>query len=102
MPAPWTIDSTMVPYRVYWVIFLRPISPSFDSFSRYGQMTVRSWRMIDAEMYGMIPSAKIVRRRRFPPTKRSARPNKLPPWREKNSSSATGSIPGVGRWAPTR
>ena len=34
MPAPWTIERTTVPYRVYCVIFRRPISPSFESFSR--------------------------------------------------------------------
>jgi hypothetical protein len=40
--------------------------------------TVRSWRMIDAEMYGMIPSAKTVRRRRFPPENRSTMPRSVP------------------------
>ena len=50
MPLPWTTERTTVPYRVYCVIFRRPSSPSFESFSRNGQTTVRSCRMIDAVM----------------------------------------------------
>ena len=34
IPAPWTTERTTVPYRVYCVIFRRPISPSLESFSR--------------------------------------------------------------------
>ncbi len=34
--------------------------------------------MIDAVMYGMMPSAKIVRRRKFPPLKRSIMPSTEP------------------------
>ena len=34
--------------------------------------------MIDAEMYGMIPSAKIESRRRLPPEKRSTMPSSVP------------------------
>jgi len=34
MPIPWMTDNTTVPYRVYCVIFRRPSSPSFESFSR--------------------------------------------------------------------
>ncbi len=34
MPRPWMKQITRVPYRVYWVIFFRPISPSLDSLSR--------------------------------------------------------------------
>ena len=44
------MEMATVPYRVYCVIFRRPSSPSFDSFSRYGHTTVRSWRMMDAVM----------------------------------------------------
>ena len=46
----WTMHSTMVPYRVYWVILRRPSSPSLDRRSRYGQTTVSNCRMIDALM----------------------------------------------------
>jgi len=46
----WKTLSTMVRYRVYWVIFLRPSSPSFDRRSRYGQTMVSSWRMMEAVM----------------------------------------------------
>src|SRR5258706_5589995 len=58
--------------------------------------------MIEAEMYGMIPSAKIVRRRRFPPENRSRKPRMPPPCCRKNDSSAWKLIPGTGMWPPTR
>ena len=67
MPIDCTTLRKIVPYRVYCVIFRRPSSPSFESFSRYGHTTVNSCRMIDALMYGMMPSAKIVTFDKFPP-----------------------------------
>src|SRR5215471_21565857 len=75
MPSDCTTLSRIVPYRVYCVILRRPSSPSFDSFSRYGQTTVSSCRMMDALMYGMMPRAKMVTRDRFPPENMSYRPN---------------------------
>ena len=59
--------------------------------------------MIEAEMYGMIPSAKTVSRRRLPPEKRSTMPEQralhlveeLRPARARR-------CPGVGTWAPSR
>src|SRR5437879_2804262 len=95
-------DSTIVPYRVYWVIFLRPASPSFASRSRLGMTTVRSARRIDAEMYGMMPSPKIESRLRLPPENRSTMPRSVPWTWSKNCASAWPSIPGVGTCAPTR
>ena len=56
----WTRARTTVPYRVYWVIFLRPSSPSLASFSKYGTTACRSWKMMEALMYGMMPRAKMV------------------------------------------
>src|SRR5688500_17786712 len=58
--------------------------------------------MIDAEMYGMMPRAKIERRLRAPPEKRSRKPNTPPPIALKNSDRATGSMPGVGMCDPRR
>ncbi len=34
MPKDWTMARPRVPKRVYWLIFLRPSSPSFASFSK--------------------------------------------------------------------
>ncbi len=52
--------------------------------------------MIDAEMYGMIPSAKIVKRESAPPENMLNRP-RIPPWFERKRSASTfGSIPGTG------
>ena len=42
---------------MYCVIRCWPTSPSFCSFSSDGTTTVSSCRMIEAVMYGMIPSA---------------------------------------------
>ena len=52
---------------MYWVILRRPDSPSFFSASSCGDTTVISCMMIEAEMYGMMPSAKIVKRDSAPP-----------------------------------
>ena len=41
---------------------LRPLSPSFFSASSVGTTEVSSWMMMEAEMYGMMFSAKIARR----------------------------------------
>ena len=56
---PWMILSITVPYRVYCVIFFLP-SGSLESFSKEGTMTPRSCIMMEALIYGCIPSAKIV------------------------------------------
>ncbi len=34
MPNPWIRLKRTVPYRVYWVIFFRPASPSLESLSK--------------------------------------------------------------------
>ena len=39
-----------VAYRVYSLIFFRPLSPSFIIASRDGTTEPRSWKMIEAEM----------------------------------------------------
>ncbi|OQA16782.1 MAG: hypothetical protein BWY61_02188 [Firmicutes bacterium ADurb.Bin354] len=71
IPADWKRQSTTVRYFVYFCIFLLPSAPSFFIFSRAGTTMVISWRMIDAEIYGMIPSEKTVKRLNAPPAKRS-------------------------------
>ena len=58
--------------------------------------------MIDDEMYGMIPSAKIVKRDSAPPENMLNMPKMLPPLSRKKSASTFGSIPGTGMCAPTR
>jgi hypothetical protein len=56
-----------------------PTSPSFCSFSSDGETTVSSCRMIDAVMYGMIPSAKIAIRDSPPPVNRLRKPRMFEP-----------------------
>ena len=70
--------------------------------SRYGQTTVSSCKMIDAEMYGMMPSAKIVMFDSAPPENRSMKPKKVPCNCAKKSRTAAELIPGVGMLAPIR
>src|SRR5713101_937909 len=98
----WTMLKAMVRYRVYCVILRRPSSPSFCKRSRYGKTTVINCKMIDEVMYGMMPSAKIVRRRKLPPLKRSKMPSTDPADWLKSCSSTAVLIPGVGMCAPMR
>ena len=64
---------------MYCVIRAWPTSPSFDSFSSDGDTTVSSCRMIEAVMYGMIPSAKIAIRDSPPPVNRLRNPRMSEP-----------------------
>ena len=57
----------------------RPRPPSAAARAS-GSTTVRSWRMIDAVTYGMIPSAKIENRDSALPENRFSRPSTVPPW----------------------
>ena len=52
---------------MYCVIRACPTSPSFCSFSSAGETTTSSCRMIEAVMYGMIPSANTDIRESPPP-----------------------------------
>jgi len=58
--------------------------------------------MIDAEMYGMIPSAKIVNRDRAPPENMLNMPRMPPCCELKRSARTLGSMPGTGMCAPMR
>ena len=58
--------------------------------------------MMDAEMYGMIPRAKIEKRESAPPENMLNRP-RIPPWFWRNkSASASGLMPGTGMCVPKR
>jgi hypothetical protein len=47
-------------------------------FSSAGTTTVRSWRMMEDETYGMIPRAKIESCSNAPPEKKLRRPRRFP------------------------
>ena len=81
---------------MYWLIVLRPASPSFLSASSVGETVVISWMMIDAEMYGMMLSAKIAMRLMPPPANMLNMPRMPPAWLRKICSHAAGSMPGSG------
>ena len=75
---------------------LRPCSPSFLSASSVGETVVINWMMIEAEMYGMMFSAKIAMRWMPPPENMLNIPRMPPAWVLKIRSQAAGSIPGSG------
>ena len=58
--------------------------------------------MIDAEMYGMTPSAKIDRRSSAPPENMLKMSRIVPCCSWKKRASATGSMPGAGMNVPMR
>ena len=58
--------------------------------------------MIDAVMYGVMPSAKTDSRRSAPPENTSRKPSRPPALALKNSSRAEASRPGVGMCEPIR
>ena len=88
---------------MYCVIRACPTSPSLESFSSEGTTTVSSWMMIDAVMYGMIPSAKTAIRDRPPPLNVFSRFRMPPPpncsWMSRTAWTFT---PGTGMCAPRR
>src|SRR3954469_5347952 len=81
-----------------------PTSPSFCSFSSAGETTVSSCRMIDAVMYGMIPSANSEIRDRPPPLNvfSSCRTPPLPLQLLLIWSIASVLTPGTGMKEPSR
>src|SRR5674476_325561 len=64
-------DRPTVSQRVYLVISFWPCSPSLASASSWGMTTVSSCMMIDAVMYGMMPSANRATRASAPAEKRT-------------------------------
>ena len=63
---------------------------------------VISCMMIEAEMYGMMPSAKMVKRDSAPPENMLNMPRMPPCWPLNSSASTFGSMPGTGMCAPMR
>src|SRR5580704_13209811 len=102
MVSDWIRRRTMVRYRVYWVILRRPSSPSFCRRSRYGKTTCINCKMIEAVIYGMMPSAKMVICRKLPPLNKSKMPSTEPCDCLNISSSTPALMPGVGMCAPMR
>ena len=67
---------TMVRTLVIWFIFLRPLSPSIWSLRKYGTNTPSNWMTMEAEMYGITPSAKIEAFPNAPPENMLSRPTR--------------------------
>ncbi len=94
-----------VQYRVYWLIFRCPDDPSFERRSSEGTTFVRRLKMIEEEMYGMIPRLNTAKDRIPPPEITLIRPRRSPPapgppvFRPFSASMDT---PGSGTWNPSR
>src|SRR5882724_699928 len=58
--------------------------------------------MIDAEMYGITPIAKIDRRDKAPPENMFTMPRMVFDWSVKNRATSLGLIPGTGMKVPRR
>src|SRR3954465_2196013 len=58
--------------------------------------------MMDEEIYGMMPSAKMVKRESAPPENMLNSPRIPPCWLWKSLDSSLGSMPGTGMCAPMR
>ena len=87
---------------MYWVIFWRPDEPSFFSCWSCGTALDISCMMMDAEMYGITPSANSEKRSSAPPVNRLNTSTIVPCWLFMNCSSAWGLTPGTGMYVPTR
>ena len=79
IPYPCTKAKITVPYLVYWVIFLLPGSPSFLRAAKCDETLVINCMIIEDEIYGIIPSAKIAILLIAPPANTSNIP-KIPLW----------------------
>ena len=58
--------------------------------------------MIEAEMYGITPMAKIDKRSIAPPENMLAMPSSVPAFSSKKRDTSAGSIPGTGMKVPMR
>ena len=91
-----------VSQRVIWFIFLRPLSPSIWSLRKYGTKTPSSWMTMDAEMYGITPSAKIEALPKAPPENMSRRPTRPSLDESRRPASMDASMPGSTTKQPKR
>ena len=89
-----------VKYRVHCVILRWPVSPSFAHAPRVGITMVKSCKIIEAVIYGIIPNANTAKLDNAPPANRSTKPRIGVC--SKRVLSAFTSTPGTGTWAPNR
>ena len=68
-------DKPTVRYRVKFVSFFRPSSPSLVHSSSEGNAMVNSWTIMEAVIYGVIESAKIENFSKPTPVKAFRKPN---------------------------
>src|ERR1700724_19893 len=97
-----TSASPTVPQRVYCVILRRPDSPSLRSSMSVGTTIDIIWMMMEAEMYGMTPMAKIDRRDSAPPENMLTIPRMVLERSPKKRATSAGFTPGTGMKVPMR
>src|SRR3989338_5997576 len=100
MPYDCSNDRGSARYRVYWLIFCLPYSPSFERFSNAGMIIVKSWTMIEAVIYGATPIATMEKFSNPPPEKIFSKPRS---WLlRKSAFKLSTSTPGKGIDAENR
>ncbi len=90
-----------VMYRVHCVSVFRP-SSSFCILPMVGTTPPTSWKMIEAEMYGMMPRAKTVARDSPPPSMSYSPKNPAAAEFRMKSERAWTLTPGAAMCAPIR
>ena len=78
IPNAWMKPRRTVPYLVTLVIFFCPSTPSLPHCSSVGTTTLRSCRIMEALMYGVILIAKTENLLKAPPENISSKPKRLP------------------------
>ena len=99
---PCTIAKTTAKYRVYWLILIRPDSPSLRKSVSDLLVAVNNCNTIDAEMYGKMFNAKTDIRDKEPPANISNMPSIPLPSPVNKCNTADALTPGNGIKEPIR
>ena len=99
-PPACSVDKPRVPKRVYCVIFFLPDSPCFLISFKAGMVADINCIIIEADMYGIIPRARILKRSSAPPENILNISIIVPLCCSKKEARAAGFIPGTGIYVP--
>ena len=99
-PPACSVDKPRVPKRVYCVIFFLPDSPCFLISFKAGMVADINCIIIEADIYGIIPRARILKRSSAPPENILNISMIVPLCCSKNEAKAAGFIPGTGIYVP--
>ena len=85
-----------------WGKWGRPAAPACFIWGKGGRTWVIRWMMMEAGVYGRVPSAKTVKRDNAPPENMLNRLRMPPCWPWNSCASCSGLLPGTGMCAPIR